>query len=256
MLCSCLCFLLYICKTRSKTAQFSSWNVATCLRYTLPPGNLEGGTSSNMCWWWVHSPPSDVLWGFTMLNALSSHRCIACLSIYCFTCPTDCIPSCSTEPIWKCFQSYTVPISWLNIFNRMARTNGRKHKLLKINKWRARHFSALHPLFNPNYTTELTTFLPDIWGSSACSFTPVYSGIFNRLSVLWKGQCNFTLLLLHIHMANSFLCAPSQPVTAPDFRANSLNAIIQSLQLLHTLLWEYSEPSAVSTSRSAVPGSM
>lgn len=125
---------------------------------------------------------------------------------------------------------------------------------LKINKWSTRHLSALHHLFKPSYTTELTTFLPDIWGISASSFTPVYSGIFNRLSVLWKEQRNFTSLLLHVH--HPTLCAPLQSVTALDFRANSTNAIIQSLQLLHNLLWEYSEPSAVSTSRPAVPGSM
>lgn len=104
--------------------------------------------------------------------------------------------------------SYTVPISLSNIFNRMAKKNGRKHKLLKINKRSARPFSALRHLSNPGYTTELTIFLPDIRGTSTCSFTPVYSGIFDRLSVLWKGQCNFTLLLLHIHRGQLFfLCS-------------------------------------------------
>lgn len=191
-----------------------------------------------------------------MLNVLSSHRCIAFVSIYCYICPTGCIPSCSTEPIWKCFQLYTVPITLLNTFNRMAKTNRRKQRLLKINKWSTRQFSALHHLFNPSYTTELTRFLPDIWGISACSFTPISSGIFNRLSFLWKEQCNFTFGCCTSIVVSSFLCAPLQPVTALDFRASSTNAIIQSLQLLHTLLWEYLEPCAVSTSRPAVPGSM
>lgn len=160
---------------------------------------FEGDTSSDMCCCWGHFTPSGVPWGFTMLNVLSSHRCTPCVSIYCYICPTDRVPSCNTKPIWKCFQLHTVPIYLLNIFNRMAKTNGRTHKLLKINKWSTRQFSALHHLLNPGYTTKLTAFLPDIWGISPCSFIPVYSGIFNRLSVLGKGQCNFTLLLLHIH---------------------------------------------------------
>lgn len=104
---------------------------------------LEGGTSSNdyvtteaslsECIPLFQVYSADLLWS-PMPNVLSSHRYTLYFCILGYfpshKHPTEHLPTCNTEPIWKRFQLHTVPISLLNIFNKMIKPNGRKHKLL------------------------------------------------------------------------------------------------------------------------------
>lgn len=96
----------------------------------------------------------DLRWG-PVLNILSSHRYTLSFCILAYILshkyPTEYNPTCNTEPIWKCFQLHTVPISLSNIFKKMTKPNGRKHKLLNINKWSTTQSSSdLCGLFNPS----------------------------------------------------------------------------------------------------------
>lgn len=147
MLCSVIPFVcvsqLYIYKIRSNTDRFSSRNFACLLEnfiwreaLAVMICNYEEAPHSE-CIPLLQVYSGDLLWA-PMLNVLSSHKFTLYFCILAYIpshkYPREYIPTCNPEPIWKCFQLHTVPISLLNIFNKMTKTNGRKHKLLNINK--------------------------------------------------------------------------------------------------------------------------